>query len=116
MLSVAGSSRAIELVSLFVGGKVEGFQDVRVTHRVDERLRAVRGPHVEELARVPDGLVQDQRYAHRVGRGASSRVEEESTRLNRALRERNMALPKRVSLLNHSSSQIFEKGTMPRRT
>ena len=35
VLSVAGSSRAIELVSLFVGEKVEGFHDVRVTHRVD---------------------------------------------------------------------------------
>jgi hypothetical protein len=86
--------------------KVERFEDVRVTHRVDERLRAVSGPHTDELACVPNGFVQDQRNADGVGRRATSGVEEESTRLNGALRERDMALQ---DMLSHSWTHRFEK-------
>jgi len=58
--------------------KSESKENLRVTHGEDERLAAVSGPEIIELASVPDGLEEEEREPDGVGRWAGALHEDDT--------------------------------------
>ena len=65
----------------------------RITHTQNKRLATIGRPHVFEHRRVPVGLIEDRRHAHRVGSRARPIVEEKPPAwVDLALCKRHMTL------------------------